>query len=207
MSWAEGGRPPAARRAAAPRTGRVAAGRSLPDRLYLTGFMGCGKSSLGSLLAERLGWRFADLDEVIEGRTGVTVRRIFAAHGEARFRRLEHEALRAIAREPGRLIVALGGGAFLSEANRAIIRRSGVSVWIDVPFRTLVRRVAGDGARPLARSPEQLHALYRARLPFYFEADVRIRAGNAPTERIARDLLRCLREDWDALADRRRLRL
>jgi shikimate kinase len=207
MSSVDPDRPALARRLQSlGRTGRGAHDR-MPERVFLTGFMGCGKTTLGRLLADRLEWRFVDLDEAVEHRTGLPVRRIFAAFGERRFRRLEHEALLATAREPGRSIVALGGGAFVSEVNRAVIRRSGVSIWIDVPFRTLVRRVGGDRSRPLARSPEELYTLYRARVPFYFDADLRIRAGDAAPELVARKLLRWLREDWDAIADRRRMRL
>lgn len=177
----------------------------LPQRVYLAGFMGCGKTSLGRLLASRLGWRFTDLDAVVEQRAGLEIHRIFSVHGEPRFRRLEHEALQATAREEGKAIVSLGGGAFVSEANRDVIHRSGASVWIDVPFRTLLERISGDERRPLASTADQLYLLYRARLPFYHEADVRLRAGKATPEELARELIRILRNDWAVLAERRGL--
>jgi shikimate kinase len=180
---------------------------NLPVRVYLVGFMGSGKTSVGRLLAEKLEWTFVDLDHRIEDRAGQTIRKIFMQSGERRFRSLECDALREVGRESGRSIVALGGGAFVSEVNRAVIRRTGVSVWLDVPFRTLLRRVSGDRRRPLAGDRERLHELYRTRLPFYHEADVRVRAGEAPAERLAAEVLRVLREDWSTVAERRRLSL
>ncbi len=178
---------------------------NLPIRIYLVGFMGSGKTSIGRLLAERLEWNFVDLDHRIEDRAGISIRKIFLFSGERRFRALECDALREVSREPGRTIVALGGGAYVSEVNRAIIRRSGVSVWLDVPFRTVVRRVSGDRRRPLAGDRDRLHQLFRTRLPFYHEADVRVRAGDLAAERLAADILRVLREDWSIVAERRRL--
>ena len=89
--------------------------------------------------------------------------------------------------------------------NRALIRRSGVSVWLDVPFRVLYKRVAGDRRRPLAQNPEQMYQLYRSRLPFYHEADIRLRAGDVSAPRAARALTRLLREDWSTVAERRKL--
>lgn len=177
----------------------------LPVRIYLVGFMASGKSTIGRLLADRLHWTFVDLDERIEERAGMPIRRIFSIAGEGRFRSLEHDMLREVSREPGKAIVALGGGTFVSEVNRAIIRRSGVSVWIDVPFRSTVRRLSGDRRRPLARGNDQLYQLFRARLPFYHEADLRLRAGDESADRLAAEILHVLREDWSIVAERRRL--
>lgn len=177
----------------------------LPERIFLVGFMGSGKSTLGKLLSEKLRWEFIDLDARVEEAAGVPIRRIFESQGEGQFRRLEHETLRAVTNARGRSIVALGGGAFVSEVNRAIIRRAGVSVWLDPPFRVLARRIIGDRKRPLAETPEQIAKLYRTRLPFYHEADIRLRVGDASVGRIAREVLRILREDWLIVAERRRL--
>jgi shikimate kinase len=87
------------------------------ERIVLTGFMGSGKSTIGRSLAQRLGWRFIDLDSLIEERDGRAVSRIFAESGEAAFRAMEIKALTSSLREP-RLIVALGGGALETAANR-----------------------------------------------------------------------------------------
>jgi shikimate kinase len=177
----------------------------LPPRLFLAGFMGSGKTTLGQLLAEKLEWRFVDLDARIEEAVGMPIAQVFELYGESAFRRFEHDALAGVAAERPRTIVALGGGSFVGEVNRAVIRRSGISVWLDVPFPAIALRVAGDPARPLAASADQLYLLFRSRLPFYHEADVRLRAGDAPPDALAKELLRLLREDWLVLAERRKL--
>jgi len=179
-----------------------------PERIYLVGFMGSGKSTVGALLARKLRWRFVDLDRAIEDRAGLPIPEIFAKFGERHFRKVEFESLRDVSRLSGRTIVALGGGAYVSEVNRRVVAQSGIAVWLDVPYRTLMSRVeAGKGKRPLAKSPDQLHALHRARLPFYHEADVRIRTGNASPDTIARTIVRVVREDWAVVVERRRLML
>jgi shikimate kinase len=180
----------------------------IPERIYLVGFMGCGKSTIGSALAERLHWRYVDLDKAAEDRAGLPIPKIFLRYGEGYFRRLEYDVLRDVSREPGRAIVALGGGTFVSEVNRRVVEHSGVSVWLDVPFRTLSRRIVSQGRRrPLAQSPDQLYRLHRIRLPFYHEADIRIRAGDAAPEAVARSIVRMIREDWPVVVERRKLLL
>lgn len=197
--------PKRSKRAASQRHGVVLSKPQLPVRVFLVGFMGCGKTTVGKLIAQRLKWGFVDLDRRIEEVAGKTIRTIFADDGEGRFRRLENDVLREVARDAGRAVIALGGGAFVSEVNRAVIRRSGVSVWIDVPLRALVRRVLGDRRRPLAATADHVNRLYRSRLPFYHEADVRLRVGEAPADEIAIEAIKLLREDWQIVAERRRL--
>jgi shikimate kinase len=145
--------------------------------IYLVGFMGSGKSTVGRSLAHRLGWSFFDIDAEIERSENMPITEIFAARGEAEFRRIEAEMIlqhvRSIAL--GRpAVVALGGGAFAVPETRQLLRDNGVSVWLDCPFETVERRVARDPSRPLARDPEQFQALYLARREFYGLADVRI---------------------------------
>jgi shikimate kinase len=179
-----------------------------PDRIYLVGFMGCGKSTVGALLAERLRWRFVDLDREVEERVGVAIPKIFLRHGEGYFRRLEFDVLREVSRAEGRAVIALGGGTYVSEVNRRVVARSGISVWLDVPFRVLARRIGAQGkGRPLAQAPDQLHRLHRMRLPFYHEADIRIRTGTAPPDSVTRAILRMVREDWPVVVERRKLLL
>jgi shikimate kinase len=144
-------------------------------RIYLTGFMGSGKTTAGRLLAERLGVPFLDLDREIELRAGVTVREIFERRGEAAFRELEAEALRGTLAFPD-VVVALGGGTMTFEANLRLIRSDGLSVWLNPPFATIVSRIGGLGKadRPLFRDETQALALYRERLPAYRAADVTV---------------------------------
>jgi shikimate kinase len=162
-------------------------------RIYLTGFMGCGKSTTGRFLAERLGAPFVDLDTEIERRAGMTVREIFEQHGEAVFRRLEQEALRATAEMPD-VVVATGGGTMVFEGNFRWIQANGLSVWLNPPFATIVARVGGLGKRdrPLFRDETQALALYRERLPAYQRADLTVdmAPGEGPQEIAARIELR-----------------
>jgi shikimate kinase len=136
--------------------------------------MGSGKSTVGRALAEELGWSFVDLDEDIEKQAGVSVSQIFETRGEPAFREAETAALRQRVRsiEAGKpCVVALGGGAFLSEENFSMVSNNGVSVWLDCPFSTVERRVAGENHRPLARDPEKLRELFALRRSGYERAD------------------------------------
>jgi shikimate kinase len=142
-------------------------------RVYLTGFMGAGKTATGLRLAHRRSWRFLDLDRMVEERTGMAVAEIFYRHGESRFRRLEREALEATVDE-SHAVVATGGGTFTFETNVELIRQIGVSVWLNPSFATIMRRIGALGKRdrPLFKDEQQALALYRERLPAYRRADL-----------------------------------
>ena len=149
--------------------------------IFLVGFMGSGKSTVGRVLADELGWGFADLDEDIEKREGMSISQIFDTRGEAEFRQAETAALQERVRsiERGKpCVIALGGGAFLSQANFEIVSNNGVSVWLDCPFSTVERRLAGYEHRPLARDPEKLRELFALRRPHYERADYCITVDN-----------------------------
>lgn len=154
--------------------GQPAGGRGLTDRgsrVYLVGFMGSGKTTVGRRLAGRLGIPFLDLDEAFEAMAGATIRQTFETRGEPWFREREAELLRGTADLPA-VVVALGGGTFVIPENAAFIRRHGVTVFLDVPFETLAERLAGKTAdRPMFRSAEEALRLYEARRPFYTMAD------------------------------------
>jgi len=145
--------------------------------IFLVGFMGCGKSTVGSALADELGWTFIDLDEEIERREGTTIAEIFDQRGEAAFREIESAVLRDRVRDiqTGRpQIVSLGGGALLSEENFELVSNNGVTIWLDCEFSHIQRRIAGQTHRPLARDPEQLRKLFEARRAGYARADYRV---------------------------------
>lgn len=158
-------------------------------RIYLTGFMGSGKTTVGRLLAERLGVPFLDLDQEIEQRAGMRVRDIFERSGEAEFRRMEAEALRATAAYPD-VVVATGGGTTTFEGNARLIAGHGLSVWLNPAFQTIVARIGGLGKldRPLFKDEVQALALYRERLPAYRRADLTmdVAPGEEPEEIAAR---------------------
>lgn len=152
--------------------------------IYIVGFMGSGKSTVGRLLAEELGWLFCDLDEEIEANEKCSISSIFETRGEAGFRRLESEALSRRVRmvERGRpMVLALGGGAFVQENNFEMLANNGVSIWLDPPWSVIRGRLEHCTHRPLARDPLQLEELFLARLPYYERADFRIREADSPS--------------------------
>jgi shikimate kinase len=147
------------------------------ERIVLTGFMGSGKSTIGRSLAERLGWRFVDLDNIIEERDGRTVARIFAESGEPAFRDMETEALTSCLKE-SRIVVALGGGALETSANRHALSSSPKArvVLLTADFETLFERcerqiAMATGAalpvRPLLGDREAAAARLARREPIY----------------------------------------
>jgi shikimate kinase len=149
--------------------------------IYVVGFMASGKSTVGRLLAHRLGWSFFDTDEDIQAAEGTTIAEIFDTRGEAEFRRIETGVIHRHVHRIGQgspAVLALGGGAFAAQANRALLRNNGVTVWLDCPFEVVERRVALASHRPLARDPRQFAALYHARREAYALADVRVPIEN-----------------------------
>jgi shikimate kinase len=145
--------------------------------IYLVGFMGSGKSAVGRLLAEALGWQFADLDADIEALQKMPITDIFETRGEAGFRRLETEALAQRVRtiESGTAtVLALGGGAFAQQPNVELIADRGISIWLDCPVETAWQRVSAASHRPLARNHAEFVDLYAARRPYYSRADYRV---------------------------------
>ncbi|MDQ6664387.1 MAG: shikimate kinase [Acidobacteriota bacterium] len=156
--------------------------------IYLVGFMGSGKTTVGRLLAERIGWNFYDVDNDIEAREKTSIARIFETRGEAEFREIETAAIRARVRriECGiPAVLALGGGAFVQPENFALLSNNGVSVWLDCPFDTVQRRVASNLVRPLARDPAAFEKLFRERREQYCLADFRIEAtADDPAETV-----------------------
>lgn len=161
--------------------------------LYLVGFMGSGKSAVGRLLADELGWFFADIDEDIEKAEGVSIAEIFDSRGEEEFRRIEQEALRKRVREVecGKpMVMALGGGAFADPANRKILDERGVTIWLDCPFPRICARVEGQTHRPLARDPANFQRLYDDRRDIYAKAEHRIEADTDDAAAIVGEILK-----------------
>lgn len=143
-------------------------------KIYLVGFMGAGKTSVGRLLAGRLGAPFFDLDELVESSERMSIREIFAERGEPHFRRREREMLRTTQHvETG--VFATGGGTFTFEENIQFIQAHGMSVHLSAPFSTLLRRIGDKAAeRPMFRDEESLRELYQYRLRYYKMSDITI---------------------------------
>ena len=141
---------------------------ALGRHLALAGFMGSGKTTVGEAVSRRLGRPFVDLDREIEARAGSAVAELFASRGEPGFRALEEDVARDVLRDSEPVVVALGGGAVLSERTRNDLAARAFTVLLDVDSEVAWTRVAGSG-RPLAQEPEEFHALHRDRQPLYEE--------------------------------------
>ena len=164
----------------------------LPRRIVLTGFMGSGKSTVGPLLAQRLGWRFIDVDEVIEAEAGCTIAQFFADHGEAAFRDHEQAIIARLAGED-ELVLALGGGAIEREETRALLLRekSTLLVHLEVELETTIARCSGTGnVRPVFADRANLAARYHRRLPLYRLAHVSIAADTFTPAQLVEAIVR-----------------
>ena len=149
--------------------------------IYLTGFMGSGKTTVARALADRLGWDFVDIDAEIVEQEHAPIADIFDTRGEAEFRRIETEAIRTRVRNVSRgmpSVVALGGGAFVQPENVNLLENHGISIWLDCPIEVVQERIAADSAeRPLARDNATFQQLYEQRRAAYSRATYRIDAG------------------------------
>ena len=155
-----------------------------PDVVFLIGFMGVGKTTVGRHLARLLGWDFLDLDERIMAIERLDIAQIFAVKGEAHFRRLETEILASLDGR-SRVVVACGGGTYAHEDSRRLIDRLGRAVWIRLPLEVALRRCAGETGRPLLKSAAQADELYRRRLPSYRSASLHVEAHGLSAEEVA----------------------
>jgi shikimate kinase len=155
------------------------------DKIYLVGFMGAGKTTVGRALSRRIGWRFEDIDERIETRARRSVAGIFAQQGEAAFRQLERQVLSDLL--PVRqVIVATGGGTFAEPDNRVLMLADGAVAWLDLPLIRVLERVPPDGRRPLAADRTAMEQLYARRRLAYAEAHVHLDASRPAAETVER---------------------
>jgi len=168
--------------------------------VFLVGYMGAGKTSVGRMLSRQLGWRFEDLDDRIQTLEGRSVAEIFQQAGEARFRETEQTALRqllteAVAGPP--LIAALGGGAFAQEEIASLLAESKcITVFLDASADELWRRCGSDIVeRPLRREESEFRRLYETRRPRYLQASLRVETAGRPIEQIVREIVSELKLD------------
>ena len=157
--------------------------------IYLLGFMGSGKSTVGKLLAETLGWPSIDLDTIIEAGQGLSIREIFENSGEPFFRQIEHAALTE-ASKAGPVVIALGGGTFAQPPNVELIRESGgTTIWLDCPAGVLRARCEGMEHRPLFRDEQSFQQLYAERVVYYRLADFRVSTEGRKPEEVVEQIL------------------
>ncbi len=157
--------------------------------IYLVGFMGSGKTTVGERLAKELVWPFIDLDTTLEAGQGMNIRQIFEQCGEPFFREVEHAALQEASRtQPA--VIALGGGTFVQKPNLDFLREiDGATVWLECPIEELERRCQGLTTRPLFRDSESFRRLYAERRPYYELADYRVSTSGRPPEDVVADIL------------------
>ena len=147
--------------------------------IFLCGFMGCGKSTVGKELAKLMGTKFVDMDTYIETKEGMSIPEIFAQKGEPYFRKVEAETVVELSK--GNAIVGCGGGAMLNTTSAEVGRKSGQVIFLDVPFNVCYKRIKGDTNRPIVmnNSKEQLQDIFNQRHEIYqanssFKVDVNV---------------------------------
>jgi shikimate kinase len=168
-----------------------------PRRIVLTGFMGSGKSTVGPLLAGRLGWSFVDADDVIEAEAGIPIAKLFAQHGEAAFRDREHAAITRLA-SGDKLVLALGGGAIETEATRTLLLTSPgtLLVHLEVELATTLARCQGtEHTRPILADQANLASRYQRRLPLYRTAHLSIAVDALTPDEVSEAILRAAGTD------------
>ena len=166
--------------------------------VVLIGFMGAGKTTVGRALGKRLGWKFLDLDDLIEQREQKTVAEIFASSGEAAFRGMESTALTAALQDcagSGDLVLALGGGAFAQKANRDALAAAGaITVLLEAPVEELRRRCTGERkVRPLAGEQARFNELFASRRADYALARHRVQTLDKPVSQVTAEIEQLLK--------------
>ncbi len=166
-----------------------------PDKtIVLVGLMGCGKSTIGKRLAKKIGLPFIDLDTRIEEITNLPVKEIFARHGEAYFRALETETIKQLL-DGTQAVIATGGGAFINDEIRSLIKAKSISVWINADLQTLVERVSRRNTRPLLENgnkAEILKDLMEKRYPIYQQADITVLTSQGTHEVVLRSIMEAI---------------
>lgn len=154
--------------------------------------MGCGKSTVGKLLAQKLGCGFVDMDDYIVKEQGMSIPQMFSEKGEDFFRNAEAEAIRELSEKDG--VIACGGGAMLRKANADIANSAGTVVFIDVPFERCYGRISGDKNRPIVanNTKEELNLIFDGRAPVYKENSALTADGSGSPEEIAERIIAAL---------------
>jgi shikimate kinase len=168
------------------------------SRLILTGFMGAGKSTVGAILARDLGWRFIDLDDIIEASSKRTIAEIFRDLGEAAFREQERQAVRQVSTEE-KIVLALGGGAVEDESTRSLLLHSpgNCLVFLEAELSELLSRCTVNGkVRPLLAAAESLAARHDRRLPHYRTAHVTVETTGLAPQEVAERVLERVSIQW-----------
>ncbi|WP_456401362.1 shikimate kinase [Persephonella sp.] len=166
----------------------------MKKNIYLVGFMGSGKSTVGKIIAKKIDFKFVDVDEEIQNMEKMPVSQIFKDKGEDYFRELEKKMIDIFIKKD-KYVVSTGGGLGANYENMKKMKSNGVVIWLDVPFETAVERVSGDKNRPLLNlNFDDLKKLYIERKNVYSLADLKIETDGKSPEDVADEILKVLGE-------------
>lgn len=143
--------------------------------IVLTGMMGSGKTTIGSRLADKLKIYFIDSDREIEDCEKMSINKIFDLKGENYFRKIEKQTIQEIINRDEPMVLSLGGGAFIDQETRKLIKNKTISIWLKANLETILNRVSGKNNRPLLRGKDRrlvIHDLIKKRYPIYEESDI-----------------------------------
>ena len=163
--------------------------------ITLVGLMGVGKTTLGSKLAEKLGYYFIDSDQEIEDRQKKPIKEIFSEEGEEFFRKIEKKVIEEIVLREERLVFSLGGGAFINDELRKFLKEKTLVIWLDASIDDILARVSGNNNRPLLRAPNKrktLLDLAKKRAPIYSEAHLKFNSSSEKREAIINKIIKSL---------------
>lgn len=160
--------------------------------IILCGFMGCGKTTVGTELAKIMGRRFIDTDEMIERQQGIAIKAIFTVHGEEYFRDLEHQCCKEISSLKN-CVVSTGGGALTFQRNVDVLKNGGKIVFLDTDFDVICDRIGNSNNRPLFQDREKAFELYNERKDKYLNAADIVIDGNMSARKTAMDIANMFR--------------
>lgn len=163
--------------------------------IYLIGFMGSGKSTVGKVLAEELNYEFVDTDEEIEKETGMKIKDIFKEYGEEYFRDLERKKILELSKKRN-LVISTGGGLPAKEENLNVMKNSGIVIWLKIDFDTFLNRVGNDENRPLLKEDiNKLKERFNNRKKYYSQADIVVINDDTKTvDETVREILEKIKE-------------
>ncbi len=163
--------------------------------IVLTGFMGCGKTTVGQIVAKKMGCKFIDADSYVEDKAGMKISDIFARFGEDYFRELEAACIAELA-DIKNCVIATGGGAVLRPDNLRLLRKNGIIIYLDAQLDTILKHTKGSDARPLinGQSEQQVRERYLTRLPYYADCDCTVKVDGLSPLEIAIKVLGCCKK-------------
>ena len=162
-------------------------------QLYLTGFMGSGKSTVGNILAEQLGVQGADTDRLIEEQAKMSISEIFETYGEEHFRDLETAVLKELPVQ--NILIITGGGMILRPENRQWMKENGIAIYLKCEMDEIKRRLQHDNSRPLLSGERirEIQTIFDSRKDLYEEADIIVDTTGKEPAVIAREIVECLK--------------